>query len=215
MPADVQQIQKQSQQQHQSQQQSQQHQSQQQPKIQVVKLATDVRHVKTNQTALASVSSRMSAQGSQMPPGYTAIQGNNYGYHLATMEVVDSYCKFGDNYAFSTAGITESKHQVSRDSNYGYMATTSSVADIELRKDTCYSKLISDNSEGKVQVSKSSNYAFMNAKEDKCSVYLFKGSASIDISTSDAQDKQIKLRSVDVCEGGTTKQMIILASEPF
>ena len=146
---------------------------------------------------------------------FQVSQGNNYGYHLATMEVVDSYCKFGDNYAFSTAGITESKHQVSRDSNYGYMATTSSVADIELRKDTCYSKLISDNSEGKVQVSKSSNYAFMNAKEDKCSVYLFKGSASIDISTSDAQDKQIKLRSVDVCEGGTTKQMIILASEPF
>lgn len=146
---------------------------------------------------------------------FQVSQGNNYGYHLATMEVVDSYCKFGDNYAFSTAGITESKHQVSRDSNYGYMATTSSVADIELRKDTCYSKLISDNSEGKVQVSKSSNYAFMNAKESYCSVYISKGSAIIDISTSDAQNKQIKLRSVDVCEGGTTKQMIILASEPF
>lgn len=146
---------------------------------------------------------------------FQVSQGNNYGYHLATMEVVDSYCKFGDNYAFSTAGITESKHQVSRDSNYGYMATTSSVADIELRKDTCYSKLISDNSEGKVQVSKSSNYAFMNAKSDYCSVYLAKGGATIDISTNDAQNKQIKLRSVDVCEGGTTKQMIILASEPF
>jgi hypothetical protein len=55
----------------------------------------------------------------------------------------------------------------------------------------------------------------MNAKSDFCSVYLAKGGAQINISTQDAQDKYISLRSVDVCEGGTTKQMIILASEPF
>lgn len=146
---------------------------------------------------------------------FQVSQGNNYGYHLATATVVDSYCKFGDNFAFSTAGITESKHQVSRGGNYGYLAATSSVVDLEMFKGQNYSKLISDNSEGKVQLSQSSNYAFMNAKGAYCSVYLSQGSNVINLSTADAQSKTIMLRTVDVCEGGTTKSMIILASEAF
>lgn len=147
---------------------------------------------------------------------FQVSQGNNYGYHLATIEVVDSYCVHGGSkYAFSTAGTTEGKHQVSNGGNYGYLAATSSVVDLELFKGSNYSKIISDNSEGKVQVSQSSNYALMNAKAGYCSVYLSKGGAQINISTQDAQNKYISLRSVDVCEGGTTKQMIILASEPF
>ena len=142
---------------------------------------------------------------------------SNYGYLLSTIEKSNLYLKHSNSNsdAFLTAETTESKMQISKGGNYGYMASTNSEVDLELLKGTCYSKLIADNSEGKVQVSKSSNYAFMNAKDSYCSVYISKGGATIDISTNDAQNKEIKLRSVDVCEGGETKTMIILASEPF
>ena len=141
----------------------------------------------------------------------------NYGYLLSTIEKSNLYLRHeGSNSdAFLTAETTESKMQISKGENYGYMAATNFEVDLELFKGSNYSKLIADNSEGKVQVSKSASYAFMNAKSDYCSVYIAKGGAQINISTQDAQDKYISLRSVDVCEGGQTKQMIILASEPF
>jgi len=141
----------------------------------------------------------------------------NYGYLVSTIEKSNLYLKHSNSNvdAFLTAETTESKMQLSKGGNYGYMAATNSEVDLEMFKGANYSKLVADNSEGKVQVSQSSNYAFMNAKGAYCQVYLAKGGAQINISTQDAQDKYISLRSVDVCEGGTTKQMIILASEPF
>lgn len=142
-------------------------------------------------------------------------RGGNYGYLQAGIEDVSCYAVKSSNFAFLESKTTESKVQVSRGGNYGYIAATSSNVDMELLKGSSYAKGEATNTEGKFQVSFGGTYVFMNAKSDKASIYMQKGGATISIDTSEADNKMIKLREVDICEGGETKKIIILASEPF
>jgi len=41
------------------------------------------------------------------------------------------------------------------------------------------------------------------------------GSGSVIIDTDDSGGKEIKLRQIEVCDGGITRKIIVLASEPF
>lgn len=140
---------------------------------------------------------------------------NSYGYLAATNENVECYLNKQDKYAFFRTESTEAKSQVSNGGNYGYIAATSSNVDLELNKGESFAKGEATNSEGKFQVSKGSKYGYMKNTSNSVSIYLSDGSNIVDIDTSSCQSQRVYLRQIDVCDGGTTKSMIVLASDPF